>query len=73
MDIKINGVSCKFHGSIGPVSSDNLGAHGIGGFIESFNSTRVCRICMGASNDIQTKASNQLGNPNNTFSVDKYM
>jgi len=69
VDIKINGISCKFHGSIGPVSSDNLGAHSIGGFIESFNSLRVCRICMGTSDDIQTKASNKMGKPD-TFSAD---
>ena len=57
MEIKINGISYTFHGSIGPLSSDNLGAHSIGGFVESFNSLRVCRVCMGTSNDIQTKAS----------------
>ena len=67
MDIKINGISCKFHGSIGPVSSDNLVAHSIGGFFESFNSLRVCRICMGTSNDIQTKASNQIALVNPTL------
>lgn len=55
MEIKINGISYTFHGSIGPLSSDNLGAHSIGGFVESFNSLRVCRVCMGTSNDIQTK------------------
>ena len=55
MDLKINGTSCTFHGTIGPLSSDNLGAHCIGGFVESFNSLRICRVCMGTSNDIQTK------------------
>lgn len=55
VEIKINGISYTFHGSIGPLSSDNLGAHSIGGFVESFNSLRVCRVCMGTSNDIQTK------------------
>ena len=61
MDIKINCISFAFHGSIGPLSSDNLGAHSISGFVESFNSLRVCRVCMGTSNDIQRKASNQRG------------
>ncbi len=28
------------------VIADNLGSHAIGGFIESFNSFRVCRFCM---------------------------
>lgn len=46
-----------FRGSIGPFSDDNLGAHAIGGFIESFSSLRICRICMGTGNDIQSKVS----------------
>jgi len=28
------------------VTGDNLGSYAIGGFIESFNSFRVCRFCM---------------------------
>ena len=57
MNIKINGQNNVFQGSIGPFSSDNLGAHSVGGYIESFSSLRVCRICMGTGDDIQTKAS----------------
>ena len=52
---KIDGQDSVFKGSIGPLTSDNLGAHCIGGFIEGFNSLRICRVCMGTSNDIQTK------------------
>ena len=29
------------------VVADNLGAHSIGGFVESFSSTHVCRFCLG--------------------------
>lgn len=37
------------------LSSDNLGAHMIGGFIESFNSLRVCRMCMATKEQIQNQ------------------
>ena len=53
--IKIDEQDNIFRGSIGPFASDNLGAHCIGGFIEGFNAFRVCRVCMGTNNDIQTK------------------
>ncbi|XP_053292860.1 uncharacterized protein LOC128453795 [Pleuronectes platessa] len=33
-------------GTIFCVSADNLGAHGLGGFIESFKAEYVCRFCM---------------------------
>ena len=49
---QLEGQDRLFRGSIGPFSDDNLGAHAIGGFVESFTSLRVC---MGTSNDIQTK------------------
>lgn len=55
MQLKVEGQDRVFRGSIGPFSDDNLGAHSIGGYIESFNSLRVCRVCMGTSADIQTK------------------
>lgn len=45
-----------FLGSIGPFSDDNLGAYSIGGYAESFNSFRICRICMGTKANRQTKA-----------------
>ena len=56
MTIKLGGQDTLIHGSIRPFSSDNLGAHSLGGYIESFSSLRVCRVCMGTSDDIQTKA-----------------
>lgn len=48
MQLKV-GQDRVFRGSIGPFSGDNLGAHFIGGYIESFNSLRVRRVCMGTS------------------------
>ena len=51
----VKGLNRPLRGSIGPFSDDNLGAHVVGGFIESFSSLRVCRICMGTNDDIQTK------------------
>ncbi|RUM28374.1 MAG: hypothetical protein DSY42_08515 [Aquifex sp.] len=35
-----------FRGTVAVVIGDNLGSHAIGGFLESFNSYRVCRFCM---------------------------
>ncbi|XP_041949692.1 uncharacterized protein LOC121709989 isoform X4 [Alosa sapidissima] len=32
---------------------DNLGAHSIGGFVESFSSTHVCRFCLGEKSQFQ--------------------
>lgn len=59
VNIFVEGQERLFRGSIGPFSDDNLGAHTIGGFIESFSSLRVCRICMGTNGDIQTKVYQQ--------------
>lgn len=39
------GVQVK--GTVFCVVADNLGAHSIGGFIESFSGTHVCRFCLG--------------------------
>ena len=55
MNFRLEGRDRLFRGSIGPFSDDNLGAHSIGGFVESFTSLRICRICMATSNDVQTK------------------
>lgn len=41
-------------GTISYISCDNLGAHTIGGFLQSFSRvTHVCRFCMASSSDIQ--------------------
>ena len=55
--VKVDGFEKSFRGSIGPFSSDNLGAHMIGGYNESFNCRRICRVCIATKNDIQTSVS----------------
>lgn len=63
LGVQVNNVI--FRGSIGPFSGDNLGSHLIGGYLESFNSLRICRICMATKQNIQDKVnivSIQVGN-----------
>lgn len=43
-------------GTVQSVIADNLGAHGIAGFIESFSGVYFCRFCTGERSDIQDKA-----------------
>lgn len=45
----------KVKGTAAIVSADNLGAHGLGGFIESFSgrTLRICRTCMATYDGIQ--------------------
>ena len=56
VSLRIEGQDRVFRGSIGPFSGDNLGAHSLGGFIESFSTLRICRFCMATKRDIQTLA-----------------
>lgn len=42
-------------GTVQCVAADNLGAHGIAGFVESFSGEYVCRFCTGRFSDFQTK------------------
>ncbi|XP_034096114.1 uncharacterized protein LOC117562389 isoform X1 [Gymnodraco acuticeps] len=42
-------------GTIQVVAADNLGAHSIAGFNESFSGGYICRFCTATSTDIQTK------------------
>lgn len=42
-------------GTIQVVAADNLGAHSIAGFNESFSCGYICRFCTGTKTDIQTK------------------
>lgn len=37
----------RVKGTVYSVVADNLGAHSIGGFVESFSGTHVCRFCLG--------------------------
>ncbi|XP_056450915.1 uncharacterized protein LOC130386152 isoform X1 [Gadus chalcogrammus] len=45
----------KIKGTIVSVVADNLGAHSIGGFVESFSGSHVCRFCLGALSEFQKK------------------
>ena len=57
LQIKVDGINRTFRGTIGPFSCGNLGAHMIGGYIQSFSSVRICHICMATKDDIQIKVS----------------
>ena len=46
LSLYINGRLVKLKGTVVICVSDNLAAHGIGGFTESFSSLKVCRFCM---------------------------
>lgn len=41
-------------GTVQCVVADNLGAHGIAGFVENFSGSYVCRFCTGERADFQT-------------------
>ena len=42
-------------GSVQCVIADNLGAHSLGGFVESFSGGSICRFCTGDKSEFQTK------------------
>ncbi len=42
-------------GTVVTVSADNLGAHGLAGFNESFSGHYICRFCTASKQDIQSK------------------
>jgi len=42
-------------GTVHSVVADNLGAHGLAGFVESFSGQYICRFCTAQKVDIQTK------------------
>lgn len=42
------------HGSIVQVTGDNLGIHGLFGFVESFSARNCCRFCVNEKADFQT-------------------
>lgn len=44
-----------FFGIVSVVEADNLGAHSIGGFMESFNTHRNCRFCFITKEDMKRK------------------
>lgn len=42
-------------GTVHSVVADNLGAHGLAGFVESFSGHYICRFCTAQKEDIQSK------------------
>lgn len=54
-----NGVNIHLLGTVTMVIADNLGAHGVGGFFESFgpNVDKVCRYCTGTRDVMKTSFS----------------
>ena len=44
----------KVKGTILFIAADNLAAHSLGGFQESFNVEKFCRFCLASRKDIQT-------------------
>lgn len=49
----IERVGQNVRGTIFCVSADNLAAHGLGGFVESFKAGYVCRFCLGTLEQFQ--------------------
>ncbi|XP_038062995.1 uncharacterized protein LOC119733674, partial [Patiria miniata] len=47
-----NGHEHHFRGTVSFVSADNLGAHSLGGFNESFNGLRISRFCMATRQEL---------------------
>ena len=50
---KKDGSLLHFKGTISLILADNLAAHEIGGFVESFRSLKSCRFCNISKNDMQ--------------------
>lgn len=46
------GTSLK--GTVQTIVADNLGAHGIAGFVENFTGPYFCRFCMAAASNIES-------------------
>ena len=51
----VESLGTSLRGTIAYISADNLAAHSLGGFNESFgpNVLRICRFCMATSQDVQ--------------------
>lgn len=50
-------------GALSCILGDNLGSHCIGGFIESFSGTNMCRYCLITSHDFKCNAPYAVGKP----------
>ena len=51
--VLIESIAQNVKGTVFCVSADNLAAHGLGGFVESFRTGHVCRFCMGSVEQFQ--------------------
>lgn len=47
-------LACNVKGTVLYVAADNLAAHSLGGFQESFNVQKFCMFCLANREDIQT-------------------
>lgn len=45
----------KVKGTVFSVVADNLGAHSMGGFVENFSGSNVCRFCVGERSQFQVE------------------
>lgn len=52
-ELYIPSLGRQVKGSVFSVIVDNLGAHSIGGFVESFSSSYFCRWCLGERSKLQ--------------------
>lgn len=52
--IKVPAFISPVHGSIVQVTGDNLGIHGLFGFVESFSARYCCRFCITEKNEFQS-------------------
>lgn len=48
-------LSKRVKGTVFIVVADNLGAHSIGGFVENFSSSYVCRFCLDGQPEFQVE------------------
>jgi hypothetical protein len=53
--VTVNGNVTVLHGMSGLFCADNLGAHSLFGFVESFSANFICRFCLAQKDDIQDK------------------
>lgn len=51
----VSALGRRVKGSVFSVVADNLGAHSMGGFVESFSSSYVCKFCLGEKSQFQDR------------------
>jgi len=60
----VHGQSISLHGTVVAFSADNLGAHLLFGYLESFSANRFCRFCLAHKSEIQVIGTKVLSNKN---------